>query len=88
MALRVSYDLKFDLYLEFGVATDTLLSLIGLGISRTGAVAVNDYLANDKMTEEQVLAWLRAETWKTLDIPAVIRRELDQVTTRRARIET
>lgn len=31
-------DLKFDLYLEFGVATETLLSLIGLGLSRTSAI--------------------------------------------------
>ncbi|MGO4513754.1 hypothetical protein AB4Z51_43010 [Bradyrhizobium sp. 2TAF36] len=75
-------DLNFDLYLEFGVATKTLLSLIGVGLSRTSAVALNEFLGNDSMAEEELLEWLAARTWSALDIPAVVKRELDIVVTR------
>lgn len=81
-------ELRFDLYLEFGVATQTLLSLIGLGLSRTTAVAINDFLANDKMSEEAVYQWLQDRRWQTLDIPAVVRREVDDLLTRRSHLVT
>ena len=76
-------NLRFDLYLEFGVATDTLLSLIGLGLSRTSAVSINEYLADDKMSEQLVFQWLQEGRWRTLDIPAVVKRELHQLLQRR-----
>lgn len=79
-------DLKFDLYLEFGVATQTLLSLIGLGFSRTSAVAINEFLADDKMDEAGVYEWLQTRRWQTFDIPAVVRRELDGLLARRAHL--
>jgi hypothetical protein len=78
-------DLRFDLYLEFGVATETLLSFIGLGLSRTSAVAINEFLGNDKMTEDQVLQWLSTRRWETQDLPAVVKREIDALLQRRTR---
>jgi hypothetical protein len=75
--------LRFDLYLEFGVATQTLLSLIGLGLSRTSAVAINEFLSDDTSSEESVLDWLRTRRWETLDLPAVVRREVDSLLARR-----
>lgn len=69
--------LQFELFLEFGVATQTLLSLIGLGLSRTSAVTINEYLSDDKMTEDAAYQWLKARRWEGLDIPAVVRREID-----------
>ena len=79
-------DLRFDLYLEFGVATQTLLSLIGIGLSRTSAVAINDFLGSDVLTEGDVLRWLRTRRWETLDIPAVVRREVNDLLSRRDNI--
>jgi hypothetical protein len=76
-------ELRFDLYLEFGVATQTLLSLIGLGLSRTSAVTLNEFLADDSLSEEDILDWLRARTWQTVDIPKVIQREIEGVLSRR-----
>jgi hypothetical protein len=72
-------NLDFDLYLEFGVATKTLLSLIGLGLSRTSAVALNDYLGDDALSEDQIFLWLSRRTWLTLDLPAVVKREIDKL---------
>jgi superfamily II DNA/RNA helicase len=76
-------DLKLDLYLEFGVATRTLLSLIGLGLSRTSAVSINDYLAADDLTEDQVLDRILSRRWESLDVPAVVKHEVRRVIQRR-----
>lgn len=78
--------LRFDLYLEFGVATETLLSLIGIGLSRTSAVAINEFMADDSLSEDGVVQWLQSRRWQTLDIPAVVRREVDGLLSRRAHL--
>jgi hypothetical protein len=78
--------LRFDLYLEFGVATQTLLSLIGVGLSRTSAVAINEFMAEDRLSEDAVIQWLHSRRWQTLDIPAVVRREVDSLLGRRAHL--
>jgi hypothetical protein len=75
-------DLDFDLFLEFGVATKTLLSIIGIGLSRTSAVALNDYLGSDSMTESDVLTWLGTRQWQAFDLPAVVKQELDKLLVR------
>lgn len=73
----LSPDLRFDLYLEFGVATQTLLSLIGLGLSRNTAIALNEFLANDQLTENQILAMLATNEWRQYSIPAVVKRDIE-----------
>lgn len=75
-------DLNFDLFLEFGVATKTLLSLIGIGLSRTSAVALNEFLGSDSMTEEQIWTWLVTRSWLQLQLPSVVKRELEKVLVR------
>ena len=76
-------DLRFDLYLEFGVATQTLLSLISLGLSRTSAVAINEFLASDILTEEQIMGWLHDTDWASRDLPLIVKREIEQMIQRR-----
>jgi hypothetical protein len=76
-------NLRFDLYLEFGVATRTLLSLIGIGLSRASAVALNEFLADDQLTEEQLLRQLGTGQWRLYDMPGAIKREIDGTVTRR-----
>jgi superfamily II DNA/RNA helicase len=74
--------LNFELYLEFGVGTKTLISMIGLGLSRTSAVEINDWLGNDDLDEVAVLARLRTRRWQSLPIPKVVKRELTEVLAR------
>jgi hypothetical protein len=76
--------LRFELYLEFGVATQTLLSMIHLGLSRTSAVAINDYLASDVLTEEEVVARLLDRDWGSLDIPMIVKRDIQIALERRS----
>ena len=72
-------DLKFDLYLEFGVSTQTLLSLIGIGLSRTSAIAMNEFLGQADLDEPQVLEKLSSRAWETLDLPVIVKREIRRV---------
>ena len=78
--------LDFDLYLEFGVGTKTLLSMIGLGLSRTSAVEINAWLADDELSEAEVLARLRTRQWEGLSIPNVVKREIEEVVSRREKM--
>ncbi|UWR03470.1 DEAD/DEAH box helicase [Ruegeria conchae] len=69
-------NLKLDLFLEFGVSTDTLLSLIGIGLSRTSAIELNEYLARSDMSKEEVAEFLRRGLWETYDLQNVVKREV------------
>lgn len=71
-------NLKFDLYLEYGVATKTLLSLIGIGLSRTSAIAINEYLADNELDETEVVERLKTRRWETLSLPNIVKREITQ----------
>lgn len=75
----ISEQLNYDLYLEFGVATNTLLSMIGLGLSRTSAVEINDWLGNDELDETAVLERLRSRRWQALAIPNLVKREIAEL---------
>jgi superfamily II DNA/RNA helicase len=75
--------LTFDLYLEFGVSTKTLLSLIGIGLSRTSAVAINEFLASDDLSEEEVFERLKERRWQGYNIPNIVKREIGRIVERR-----
>lgn len=74
------------MFLEFGVATETLLSMIGLGLSRTSSVAINEFLADDQMSEDAVFRWLETRRWQSLEIPAIVKKELDSLVVRRGNL--
>lgn len=76
-------DLPFDLYLEFGVSSETLLSFIGLGLSRTSAIEIDRFLAREGMSEDEALAFLIAGSWETYEMPKLVKREIRTVLQRR-----
>ncbi len=75
--------MTFDLFLEFGVSTKTLLSLIGIGLSRTSAVAINEYLASDELSEEDVFERLKERRWQSYNLSNIVKREINHVIERR-----
>ena len=81
-------DLPFDLYLEFGVSTSSLLALIGLGLSRTSAIELNEFLGRDDMAEEDAISYLRSQEWENFDLPKLVKREIRELVERRNRIGT
>lgn len=64
--------------LEFGVSSTTLLSLMELGLSRMSAVVLYEKIARDDLSREECVAWIaeRAGQLQTMDIPAIIIREV------------
>jgi hypothetical protein len=69
---------EFDLniLLEFGVPGGTQLSLMGLGLSRTSALALSEIIAADALTEDQCIEWLLSNSWEERDLPALVKREI------------
>ncbi|NHK27924.1 DEAD/DEAH box helicase [Parvularcula flava] len=72
-------DLTYDLFLEFGVSTRTLITLISLGLSRTSSIELSDYLGRTDLNEIEVLQRLERGEWESLDLPALVKREIRRV---------
>jgi hypothetical protein len=71
-------DLRLDLYLEFGVSTTTLLSLMSLGLSRMSAVELSQHIARDDMTTSESVAWVQ-ENNNRLDMLSLPRAVINEI---------
>lgn len=72
-------ELSYDLFLEFGVSSRTLLSLIGIGLSRTSSIEISDFYGRTDMSESEVIERLKNREWETLELPALVKREIRNV---------
>lgn len=72
-------DLTYDLFLEFGVSTRTLISLIGLGLSRTSSLELGEFYGRSDMSEKEVLEKLATGEWEALDLPPLVKREIRNI---------
>ena len=71
--------LELNVLLEFGVSQATQLSLIGLGLSRSSAIAISELIADDSLNESECLQWLKENDWMTKDMPELIKREVANI---------
>lgn len=62
--------------LELGVSRDTELSLMTLGLSRSAAISIGEFIAADDLDSAACLSWLRAHDLEALAIPKLIVREV------------
>lgn len=64
--------------LEFGVSSQTLISLMELGLSRMTAVALYEKIARDDLNQSEALRWVvdRADQLNAMELPVIIVREL------------
>lgn len=67
------------LFLELGASSMTMMSLIGLGISRTGAAIVSDFAPKSDMKREDAVKWLKATNLNVMKLPNLLRNELDAI---------
>lgn len=67
------------LYLELGACSSTMVSLIGMGLSRTTAALLADQSINKAMNRADCLRWLATNRAVRLSLPLVCRRELETV---------
>ncbi len=70
---------ELNVMLEFGVSQTTQLSLMGLGLSRSSAIALSELITDDSLDEAGCLEWLAEQTWMTQDMPALIKREISEL---------
>ncbi|MCE5228544.1 DEAD/DEAH box helicase [bacterium] len=62
--------------LEFGVSQKTQLALVAMGLSRTTTLEISSLIANDSLTKEECLDWIKQETWRDVDMPVLVKKEL------------
>ena len=67
-----------EMLLELGVSTRTEVSLLTLGLSRTSAVELFAHIADDELSPEECRSWLAAQDLARLDVPELVRREVDE----------
>lgn len=65
--------------LELGVNRTTELSLISLGLSRSSAVALSEFIVADNLTPSEAADWLIGRDLTSYGLPALIDREIRQV---------
>lgn len=66
-----------NIWLEFGASQQTQLSMMGLGLSRTTAIALSEFIVDDNLSESEVLLRLSNLSLESLGLPLPITREVD-----------
>ena len=76
--------------LELGVSQKTQVSMIGLGLSRTAAIALSELIAANSLTEDDVLDWLRdnRSIWQNSNLPTLVLKEIANVFNKKVGLET
>lgn len=71
--------IELNILLEFGVSQRTQLSLIGLGLSRSTAVSVSEFISDSSLDENMCLEWLLENSWMTEDMPELCKKEISML---------
>ena len=70
-------EMDLSMMLEMGVARISELSMMTLGLSRASAIALQKYVMPDALTREESIQWLTEQDLDTLDVPALVREEIE-----------
>lgn len=70
---------QLKLWLEFGASQKTQISLMALGLSRTSAVMISEYITNDSFEPEDCLKWLRTVDVEVLGFSPIVVAEILKV---------
>ena len=65
-----------NVWLEFGASQQTQLSMMGLGLSRTTAIALSEFIVDDNLSEDEVLQRISSLSLESLNLPLAIQREV------------
>ena len=68
-----------NIWLEFGASQQTQLSLMGLGLSRTTAIALSEFIVDDDLNESEVLKRISDLNVESLGLPLAVQREIMQL---------
>jgi hypothetical protein len=67
------------LFLEVGGSSGVMINLMALGLSRTSAESIADYITNKDMALPELRDWLRKLDVATLDVSPICAREIQTV---------
>ncbi len=67
---------QLEMQLELGVSSETQLSLMALGVSRTSAVELYSLMTQDDLSPAQVLAWIGAHESALDSLPRLVAQEV------------
>lgn len=68
-----------SMMLELGVSRVTEVSLMALGLSRTSAIALSEFIIDDELGRDEVRNWVQQNRGVQQGLPALVRREIDDV---------
>lgn len=85
----IDNDLDIGVALEFGVSSVTLRSLMELGMSRMGAVALYEKIAQDNLEVDACIQWVidRRDELDNINLPSVVVREVRQKVLAKVKLE-
>lgn len=67
------------LYLELGASSNTMINLIGMGISRTAASQIANIMVNTAMTTEEIRKWLTSHNLNALNLSNSVIAEIQEI---------
>jgi superfamily II DNA or RNA helicase len=72
---------QLNIWLEFGVSQQTQISLISLGLSRNTAITLSEFIANDSLSRQECIEWLKRNDVAMLNISPIMLLEIEKITT-------
>lgn len=63
---------QLNLWLEFGVAQKTHLSLLSLGLTRNTVIELSEYIGNAEMSKEEALEWIKEQNLEDYGLSPII----------------
>ena len=70
---------SLNIWLEFGASQDTQIALMNLGLSRTTAISLSEYIAADDYDMKKCIEWIKSNDIEQLDLSLIIKEEIMQV---------
>jgi len=70
---------SLNIWLEFGASQDTQIALMNLGLSRTSAIALSEYIAADNYDMKKCIEWIKTADIELLDLSLIIKEEIKQI---------
>jgi len=68
----LEYIPQLSLWLEFGVAQKTHLSLLALGLTRNTVIELSTYIVNTEMSKDEAFTWIVGQNLEDFDLSPII----------------
>ncbi len=67
------------LFMELGGSSNTMVNLMGMGLSRTAAALIVPHIINSNMKRDDIINWLKRNNIYALGLPQSVLAELEQI---------